>query len=222
MRLRTCIRRRFEDIQVDEEWEAWERLTYKGLRRKGTPARVSMTVFASVRNQTPSSEPNSLPARPTSADVAIPRIHERPEMDESMAKRLCVDEEREDTSQRSPKDDIKEEPRVVIDLASKQHGKSFLQLSREEQQWILKLHRNLGHPGTMKLQEYCWQLGCDQRILKAIEHLRCSTCLEASKPTIARPSAIHAAGDFGDNVSMDGWFHMDKATRITIPCVSFC
>ena len=49
LRKRACIRRRFEDIQVDDEWEAWERLTLKGMRRKGTAARVSLTVFASLK-----------------------------------------------------------------------------------------------------------------------------------------------------------------------------
>ena len=76
LRLRTCIRRRFEDIQVDEEWEPWERLTYKGLRRKGTPARVSMSVFARSKIESPSSELMSQPARPSSADVSIPQNHE--------------------------------------------------------------------------------------------------------------------------------------------------
>lgn len=218
LRLRTCIRRRFEDIQVDEEWEAWERLTYKGLRRKGTPARVSMTVFASVRHEEPSSEASSHAARPPSADVEIPPIRERPEMVESVAKRPCTDDRlreghtnnQEEEGQKQGEDKEREEQRTVIDLASKQHGPSFLALTREEQHWLLKLHRNLGHPGSMKLQEYCRQLGCDQRLVKAIEHLRCSTCLEASQPTIARPSAIHAAGDFGDNVSMDGFTWTNK------------
>ena len=49
LRRRVCIRRRHEDIVVDDEWEPWERLTFKGLRRKGTPARVSLTVFACAK-----------------------------------------------------------------------------------------------------------------------------------------------------------------------------
>eukprot|EP00435_Cladocopium_sp_Y103_P046084 s2441_g13.t1 len=36
LRKRICIRRRHEDIVVDDEWEPWEKLTFKGLRRKGT------------------------------------------------------------------------------------------------------------------------------------------------------------------------------------------
>ena len=215
LRLRSCIRRRFEDIQVDEDWEPWEKLTYKGLRRKGTAARVSLTVFASARIDSPSQNPAALPARPSSADVPIPAIHERPEMIESQAKRSCVEKnppssldspEREPQQNSEPESEMKVgDKRLVIDLASKHHGPMFQQLSQEERQWLLKLHRNLGHPGSIKLQEYCRQLECEPRIIKAIDHLRCSTCLEASQPSIARPSAIHAAGDFGDNISMDGF-----------------
>ena len=126
-------------------------------------------------------------------------------MEESVAKRPCMRDRSEEESITTKKDEGIGEPRTVIDLASKKHGPLFMDLTREEQHWLLKLHRNLGHPGHMKLQEYCRQLGCENRLVKAIEYLRCSTCLEASQPTIARPSAIHAAGDFGDNVSMDGF-----------------
>ena len=223
LRLRACIRRRFEDIQVDEEWESWENLTYKGLRRKGTPARVSLTVFARAKHESPSQESPDSAARPSSADVTIPPEHERPEMAESSTKRHCVgsnplttgldnhnpevqESSRETRPDGNPEVDPKnDDKRLIVDLASKHHGPLFEQLSKEEKQWLLKLHRNLGHPGSAKLQEYCRQLGCETRIVKAIDHLRCSTCLEASQPTIARPSAIHSIGDFGDNVSMDGF-----------------
>ena len=95
-------------------------------------------------------------------------------------------------------------PQQVIDLASQKHGPLFMQLSKEEQAWLLKLHRNLGHPGSAKLLEFCKQLQCPEQLQKAIGDLRCSTCQELKGPTIARPSAIHEPCDFGDVVSMDG------------------
>ena len=49
LRRRICIWRRHEDINIDEEWEPWEKLTYKGLRRKGIAARVSLTLFAKAK-----------------------------------------------------------------------------------------------------------------------------------------------------------------------------
>eukprot|EP00435_Cladocopium_sp_Y103_P063516 s1136_g25.t1 len=65
VRRRICIRRKHEDVHVEDEWEPWERLTFKGLRRKCVPARVSLTVFAQVRS------------KPV-ADGPVASIHERP------------------------------------------------------------------------------------------------------------------------------------------------
>ena len=45
LRRQICIRRHSTEIHVDD-WEPWERLSQRKLRRKGVPARVSMTVFA--------------------------------------------------------------------------------------------------------------------------------------------------------------------------------
>jgi hypothetical protein len=65
LRRMICIRRKIGDIHVDNEWEAWERLTYKDLRRKAEAARLSLTMFARPRLTTfPTSEP--------SADTPIP------------------------------------------------------------------------------------------------------------------------------------------------------
>ena len=70
--------------------------------------------------------------------------------------------------------------------------------------WVIKLHKNLGHPGTLKLQTFCKQLGKDPQLIQAIADLRCSSCQECKSPTIPRPSAIHEERDFGDMISMDG------------------
>ena len=196
LRRRVCIRRRFEDIQVDEEWEAWERLTQKGLRRTGVAARVSLTIFATAKHRQEISTPTQ-----DSASADAPIIHERPDMPESDAKRRC---QGDDTTLDQPIIPHDGEVRQTVDLNSTKHGPLFQKLSREDQNWLLKLHRNLGHPGNAKLTQYCRQLGCPDAIVSAIEHLRCSTCQETAKPSIARPSAIHELEDFGDTVSMDG------------------
>ena len=196
LRKRACIRRRFEDIQVDDEWEPWERLTLKGLRRKGVAARVSLTVFASIKS-------SQSGHTSTSADATIPR--EAPQFDYPTPKRSCHREEKPSVSQfPSEGSSPAETSREAVDFESKQHGPLFLKLNREERNWLLKIHRNLGHPGAAKLTEFCRQLGCPSHVLAGINHLRCSTCLETSKPTIPRPGAIHEPKDFGDTISMDG------------------
>ena len=191
LRTRACIRRRFEDIQVDEEWEPWERLSLRGLRRKGIPARVSINVFASIKPMTENA----------STDAAIP--HDRPNLEIPAAKRSCVRQENEPVIPRDPESNPTSMP-TVIDMQDTQHGPLFLNLNQEERHWLLKMHRNLGHPGSAKLMEHCRHLGCPKHLIEAIPHLKCPTCLETSKPSIPRPSAIHEPEDFGDTVSMDG------------------
>ena len=51
-----CIRRRYETIEVEDEWEPWERLSYLKRRRKCTPARVNLTIFAKSRPLSPETD----------------------------------------------------------------------------------------------------------------------------------------------------------------------
>ena len=80
----------------------------------------------------------------------------------------------------------------------------FLALPKEEQAWLLKVHSNMGHPGTQKLKTFCHQLGCPENVVRAIDDLKCSTCTETKQANIPRPSAIHENHDFGGVLSMDG------------------
>ena len=42
--------------------------------------------------------------------------------------------------------------RAEIDLVSDKHWPKMLALTPEERQWIVKVHKNMGHPGTQKLR----------------------------------------------------------------------
>ena len=192
-----CIRRRTEEITVDPEWEPWEHLSLAKMRRKCTPARVGLMVFAQARRN----EIEDTPIRPVPTDIP-------PSTDVTIRSRTADDEEGP-TAKRHCADHVSggpkpQEHRQTVDLVSQKHGPLCLKLSTEEQAWLLKLHRNMGHPGAQKLVEFCKQLQCSPHILQAIPEIRCSTCAETSRPSIARPSAIHEPSDFGEVVSMDG------------------
>eukprot|EP00435_Cladocopium_sp_Y103_P037577 s2392_g10.t1 len=251
LRRQICIRRRTEDIHVDD-WEPWEQLSNRGLRKKGVAARVSMTIFASARpSETPAAIPSVVPASADAPNLgSTRRLLAADNQDDPLvphAKRHChVPELRPETAHAepsatdnnppsvtsnvlptlpspppfitstynsSPSVPSTEQPRSsdvdvptpqIIDLASQKHGPLFLQLNPEEQSWLLKLHRNLGHPGALKLSEFCKQLNCPEHLIRAVSDIRCSTCQELRSPVISRPSAIHEPCDFGDIVSMDG------------------
>ena len=230
LRRRVCIRRKIEDVQVDTDWEPWEKLTYKGLRRKAIPARVSLTIFAQAK---------MLPedSLPSSADAAIPTMPERdhvpplhaepsakrvrfanmPDTEMPMSSNSSSSTPPSNSSLRTINDnpynlhinnhsnkEFPEADRNVIDLASQKHGPKFLKLDASAQAWLIKIHRNLGHPGSQKLMEFCRQLQCPEEFLQAIPDLNCSTCKETQQPKVARPAAIHEPMDFGEVISMDG------------------
>ena len=209
VRRRVCLVRKTNALQVDDEWEPWEKLSQRQLRKKGVPARVSMTIFAAVRSVT--AVPSQPEPKEASADTSNTRTREASDdSQQPEPKRHCPESNLpKDVNSEiipNPTSELipEEHPKQIIDLASQKHGPLFQQLSSEEQNWLLKLHRNLGHPGTAKLTEFCRQLQCPEHISKAIGDLRCSTCQETKGPVISRPSAIHEPCDFGDIVSMDG------------------
>ena len=216
LRKMICIRRRFEDVVIEPEWENWERLSYRRLRRKCTPARVSLMVFAkprieySARPENPSHlNPDDSEAMTRESQKRLPSAADAES--EPPAKRRTVDEENQE---RSVREDPKSSIREMIDLASQKHGPRFLELKTEDQQWLLKLHKNLGHPGSMKLQTFCKHMNCQPYILEAIPDMKCSTCTECKSQNIPRPSVIHEERDFGDVVSMDGVTWTNKNGKI--------
>ena len=200
------IRRRFEDIVVEPEWEDWERLSYRQLRRKCTAARVSVTVFA---------KPKSIPGQNNSQEYELgPEDSDKPSA--SKRKEVMEDTEQDQkegkiietsTDAETSTDTIPED----IDLAGQKHGPKFLELKQEEQQWIIKLHKKLGHPVSQKLQTVWRHLKCGKHIIGAIPDLRCSACIECKKPVAPRPAVVHEERDFGDVVSMDGVTWTNKA-----------
>ena len=217
-----CIRRKHEDIHEEPEWEQWERLTFKGLRRKCVPARVNLTIFAQVRSKPASETPSALMHERPEPEVTQENKRARMSSAVSLQPTVPVSQNTPDVNsdmhrpQHSPAgtetltgaSDVNtptglEDDRQVIDLVSQKHGPKFQVLSPEEQSWLIKIHRNMGHPSAQKLQQFCKQLLCPDHLVQAIVDLKCSTCVETGQPKVHRPSAIHDPTDFGDVVSMD-------------------
>ena len=204
LRRMISLQRKTNELYVDPEWESWEHLSYRGLRRKCVSSRVGLTIFAIAKMPYPSMTVNP------SADVTIP-TRERPGDTESPDRKKARVATPGESEENQPSDEVLPTTEVplnsekeIIDWTSQKHGPKFLQLSSEEQAWLIKIHRNLGHPGSQKLQNCCRQLNCPEHILQAIPELKCSTCVEHQTPHISRSAAIHETLDFGSVVSMDG------------------
>eukprot|EP00435_Cladocopium_sp_Y103_P055151 s532_g18.t1 len=200
LRKMICIRRRFEDISEEPQWERWEQLSNRQLRRNCTAARCNLTVVARPRYESwpeshdSAAEP-SVPVLPAPAK----RAGDSTMNNEDRTKRFKVQDNQSLVKIEQPSVD-----REAIDLISQKHGPAFVALPSTDQQWLIKLHKNLGHPGLQKMQYVCQQLGCSPEIQKALVDLRCSTCLESKGPEIPRPGSIKEPMDFGDVVAMDG------------------
>ena len=204
------IRRRFEEITEEDTWEPLGRLSARQMRRPCPLSRCGLTVFARTRLQDNSDHSREVPSD-LARNAKSRRVEETPVQPELSHQPSVTGPGPADnreiavpkTSEVSEKDEVSEF-RQMVDLVSDKHGPKFLALPSEERTWVMKIHKNMGHPNASKLRLFCQQMGCSQNILEALSDLRCSTCLETKGPEIAKPSAIHPEMDFGDVIGMDG------------------
>ena len=102
---------------VEPEWETWERLSYRQLRRKCVSARCNLTIFArpGYESWPEASDAWVADCRRNSAELEVP-FHPR----------------QQDSSTSSAKEPV---DRLVADLTCEKHGPKFLELENGERQW---------------------------------------------------------------------------------------
>ena len=150
----------------------------------------SSTVNPQTSNNHEHNPPNNLPRNPPEENE-----HNLPQQ---KIPNSGEDSERPSTHETTP--DASSVDRHAIDLVPHKHGPKFLKLKADEQSGLIRIHRNLGHPGTHKLVKFCWQLRYPESFLHAIPDMHCSTCQETQQAKVARPAAIHEPMDFGEVV----------------------
>ena len=122
------VRRTDGVFMVESEWERWSELPKAGIIRKSHPCRLNITVFGQdwpPTETTGAQETVSASVRPEVPNSL--RLHSG----ESTAEVPCAGMNVE---------------RVTAELDDEQQGKAFKTLSAQERQWIIKIHKNLGHP----------------------------------------------------------------------------
>ena len=172
-----CLRSSGEQ-KMEANWENWSILSQRQIIRKSHSAKINITVFG--RN--PSAEAGS-PAQPSQVKTPPPQQME-------------FDREPSSQSQEVP-----DEPQVKMSM---QHGLKFQALSKEEQEVLIRLHKNLGHPSNEKLS-----LALSQRKYRAgMAHgaldMHCDVCAQSQKPRHARPAALKDNLEFNSKVYIDG------------------
>ena len=176
-------------LEGGKQWEAWDQLPKRQVVRTGFPSKIAMTVFAAnPSTASPAAEIEATIPRPlqSTTESKIPTP-----LDE-----VCQDDLKEQETVRHP------EP-----------GPLFQQLSKEDQQLLMKIHKNSGHPGADKLAYLLKQQGFRPEMIAAVPDLRCAACDATRGPKISRPSAIHSPCDFNDSISMDGYTWTSKGGK---------
>lgn len=190
---RRCVfkHRTTDAVMIEEGWEAWEQLSQAKIQRKGHPCRLNITLFA--RN--PDGERSERIETPAaSSGVSRQEI--------PMTFPEAGSESQPSAVPEFPESNLSE-PQVV-DLQSVNHGPRFLQLSKTDQQELIRAHKNLGHPSNEKLSLLLKQQGCSSELSNGILDLKCSVCSMQARPKHSRPGTIKESLDFNDRIAIDG------------------
>eukprot|EP00435_Cladocopium_sp_Y103_P028662 s3013_g7.t1 len=93
-------------------------------------------------------------------------------------------------------------------------GVRFLGLPKWEQQTILRLHKNLGHPSNSRLARALQVGGARPEVVQSALELRCSVCASTSNPKNSRPSSLKSMLDFNHKIYLDGitWTNKENKT----------
>ena len=182
-------------IRAEEEWEMWETLAKRQLIRPSHQCRLNITVFA--KTLIPNAEAN-VPRGDTVVEVPPSSIS----MPDSSSAGHQVETPENLTAPTSSASPLT--PSQEHDVSNPKQTDRFRRLSPEEQQLLVRAHKNLGHPSPERLSALLRSQGYRPEIAQAARELQCSVCQSQVQPKIARPSAIKDELDFNDRVCSDG------------------
>ena len=174
-----------------QQWENWENWSNRKITSKCEAMRMTISVFANSRSSSKREHP-----------VEKEEENKRQKKDDKdTGLRELEAEMFPEKDPKRPSEEIS--PGNQIEIPHQGHGEKFLALSREEQQWIKKIHKNLGHPNAHKLIIALKGQECESRILDAIPDFHCSVCHEMSQPKRARPASMPEDREFNDCIGCD-------------------
>ena len=252
------LKRGTNRIFVEDEWENWEILSKRQRIRPSHACRINITVFAANPGETRDAAVTSKPDVPATVETSAPDVNPRsPVADVSKPdgqspteiKDTNPEEQRnlnsnnpptvtnthhdnlpQDNLHLNPEDNVT--PPVEIPGTSKV-PEAMKALSKEDQNMLSKIHKNMGHPSPERMSTMMLQQGFRPEMVKAARHFQCSVCTQSSLPKHARPSSLKDDLDFNDRISIDGvtWtnsrgktFHMyhviDWGTNFHAACIA--
>ena len=97
-----------------------------------------------------------------------------------------------------------EVPRTIPEIQVKHQDQRFRSLPKWEQQEIMNMHKNLGHPSNDRLSKALQVAGYRVEVVQAALELKCHIRAACSPPKHQRPGAIKSLLDFNHKVYIDG------------------
>ena len=202
-----AVLRTDHSVKVEDSWEEWENLPQCRLVSKFVSCFLLITVYAANLHQ---GEEN-------------PQRMQETQMDQSTtSERSCMPSPSEPQMQAAnpapnpeAEHPTEEQPlSTQIDAQSETQGPRFRALPSDVRQFLIKIHKNLGHPQTRILAQILRQQGHSSETIQGLEDMKCSVCQKHQEPKIQRPSTIKHEMDFGDKISMDGvtWTNKNNKT----------
>ena len=186
------------DIQYEKHWEKWMDLSKRRLVRPSHSCRLHIAVFAQ-------DHPVTLGNSSSSQDSQVGRVHDIPRVSEAGSLPVRPPEamppESPPTSE-PPEHDMQDnpqpQPQVMI------HGPRFRALPKWEQNQIIKMHKNLGHPSPDRLAKALQSAGYPHSFAHAAFDYQCTACAQCSPPKVQRPAHLKPMMDFNHKIYLDG------------------
>ena len=97
-----------------------------------------------------------------------------------------------------------EVPSKTHEITQKHQGHRFQSLPKWEQQEIVNMHKNLGHPSNDRLSRALQVAGYRVDVVQAALELRCPVCASCSPPKHQRPGTLKPLLDFNLKIYIDG------------------
>jgi hypothetical protein len=223
--------RRNGDVQYEKNWEHWIHLAKRQLVRPSHASRINITMFAREKNTTGSATDQvptyeQAPGMGEASNVPVPSstgeevsaeepMTDSPEpsrqFDSIRAPEIRPRKAEEDISMPQPeqKDEESRTPQPVrpeksTEIQLEHQSFRFRSLPKWEQQTILRMHKNLGHPSNDRLARALQINGARAEVVQAALEIRCAICAANAPPKHARPATLKPLLDFNHKVYIDG------------------
>ena len=223
--------RRNGDVQYEKNWEHWIHLAKRQLVRPSHASRINITMFAREKNNTESAMDHTqandpAPEMDEASNVPVPSSSgEKVSAEEPMTNSPGISRqfdstrgpdklpERTEEASSVPQPEQKNgepwTPQPVhleksAEIQLEHQSFRFRSLPKWEQQTILRMHKNLGHPSNDRLAKALQINGARAEVVQAALEIRCAICAANAPPKHARPATLKPLLDFNHKVYVDG------------------